>query len=587
MRGSERWARILITLLGKSWRIRRVTPPTGMNSNRVLYSFWHGSQLALLFTHRYRGITVMVSRSDDGGLIAGILHSLGFHTVRGSSSRDGARAAVAMCRALKKGCGAITPDGPRGPARVPKPGLFAIPARAGAPLAPMGVGAWPAVRLGSWDRFLIPLPFCRLAVAEGIPIRPGKITRAGVMAEMGRVTALAELAVSPLASLQAAASAGLAGLALPALLFRPRRERRERLGYPAVTGSRPAWLHGSSLGELRGLLPVAAKLTSRGVPVFITCFTPSGREFIEREGFEGGFLPVDTPGPVQKFLNRVKPRCLILAETELWPCLLRETVLRGVPAGMVNARLSPGSVSRYRPIRRLLAGCLSCFAGILVRTEKDARAFAALGVREGLVTVAGDGKSLVPPGTPDPDWKDRLVPGMSYLVAGSTRKGEEEFVLRAAETAGIGVILAPRHSSRVEGVVALARRMGLEPALFSSGARSGCLILDGQGVLPRIYPLGEAAFLGGTVAPVGGHNILEPLSHGIPVIVGPHHGNHAELVNRGLEVGVTAIARNPEEMASILKGWRGGEDRSSAARKLAASDSPDEKLEELLNRMNL
>lgn len=516
----------------------------------------------------------MVSRSRDGALIASLLEAMGFTTVRGSSSRSGAEAAASMCSILDRASCAITPDGPRGPAGEAKSGVLTIATRARVPITAMGVGAWPGVRLASWDRFLVPLPGSRVAVAEGIPIPPDRISEVTLAAEMGRVSAAAEVAVSPMAALQAAV-AGVAGaLAIPLLLFRPSRERRERLGGGSAPGSRPAWLHGSSLGELRGLLPVAEKLASRQVPVYFTCFTGSGRNFIEREGFEGSFLPIDTPGCVQRFLSRVKPRCLVLAETEIWPCLLWETVLRGIPAGMVNARLSRRSMKGYSFIRRLVAGCLSSFAGILARTPEDAESFKRLGVRERIISTAGDGKAAVRPLAPNPEWKRMIVPGLPYLVAGSTREGEEEFVLRAAKAAGMGVILAPRHGERLSGVLATAKRLGWSPVPFSGCDAPGeCLVLDVQGVLPRIFPLGAAAFLGGTVAPVGGHNILEPLSHGLRVVVGPHHENHRRIVEKGVTLGVVQVAHSPGEMAAILRKWMNDPGPEGAAVALAGVEN--------------
>lgn len=574
MRFSISAARILVNLLGRTWSVKTVKAAADLPGERVLLSFWHGSQLPLLFTHRHRGVKVLVSRSRDGGIVAALLESMGCGAIRGSSSRGGAQAVSDLCSALKKGSCAITPDGPRGPREVPKDGLFSVAERAGVPVKALGAAAWPALRLSTWDRFLVPLPFCRVAVVEGVPIIPKRLSRAAVSAEMGRVTALAELAVSPAAGTQAFAAGAAAALALPVLWFRPRRERMERLGYAQASASRPAWLHGSSLGELRGLLPVASMLASRGVPVHITCFTPSGRDFLDRQGFSGSFLPLDTPSCVRRFLSRVKPRCLILAETELWPCLLRETVFAGLPAGMVNARMSSKSLKRYYTIRSLLAGSLSCFAGILARTADDAAAFRKLGVRPGIVTVAGDGKAAVAPEAPEPNWSRMLLPDRDYVVAGSTRPGEEEFVLKAAKQAGMGVILAPRHGDRVGEAVGAARALGWEPELFSrSEGPADCIVIDTQGVLARIYPLGAAAFLGGTVAPIGGHNILEPLSQGLPVVVGPHHGNHGIIVAEGVERGVVGVARTPDEMAGILLKWREAPGLSRSAVELASAGS--------------
>ena len=168
----------VLRLLAGTWRVRIANPEVIANEHaagrRVIYALWHGDLLPLLWAHRSRGIAIMVSEHRDGEIITRIALGLGFRAVRGSTSRGAARALLAACRAIDEGRDvAVTPDGPRGPARSVAPGTVAIARRTGASIVPVAAAASRAWRLGSWDRFGIPKPFARVAVAYDHPIRIG------------------------------------------------------------------------------------------------------------------------------------------------------------------------------------------------------------------------------------------------------------------------------------------------------------------------------------------------------------------------------------------------------------------------------
>ena len=556
--------RLAVSLLGGSWRIRRLRPSTGIRGRGILYAFWHGVQLPLIYTHRNMGIRIMISRSRDGTLVSSVCEKMGFSPVRGSSSRGGVSAARELVRSLAEGLpGAITPDGPAGPAGTAKPGVSLIPSRSRAPVVPYGVGAFPAVRLNSWDRFMIPLPFATLAVAEGRPVPPGLCSPGILTAAIDQQQSRAQLAVSPGARILGGIASLAGGLASPAasLILRSRdtAERHERMGRIAWCHSRPVWLHGASLGELKGLLPVTERLREMDIPFFVTVVSPAGRDLIRRKGFQGSYLPLDIPSAVNRFLDRLSPRALVLAETEFWPVLLRETALRGIPAGLINGRLSGRSLRGYRLMAPLFTGVLRCFRIILTRTEGDTRRFCELGLS---ARTAGDGKSWVRPPDPDPGWSRMISPGPGgILVAGSTRKGEERIILETAKLTGMTPVIVPRHDSRLDEILGLCREAGFQPDLWTdSPVESRCLVVNVKGVLAALYALGDLAFVGGTIAPVGGHNILEPLSQGIPVIVGPHHHHFSELVMKASEAGMCRVFSTPSEAASAaaeLSGKRG------------------------------
>lgn len=165
---------LLLRMLGTTWRVRFVNGEVGQNfragGDACVYALWHGGLLPLLWAHRHRGVRVLISEHRDGEMIARVCLALGFGTVRGSTSRGAARALIQLTRELQTGFPvAVTPDGPRGPARQFAPGALIASQRAGVPILPVGVAASRAWRLRSWDRFLIPKPFARVIVAYGPP----------------------------------------------------------------------------------------------------------------------------------------------------------------------------------------------------------------------------------------------------------------------------------------------------------------------------------------------------------------------------------------------------------------------------------
>lgn len=562
---------ILLRLLQASWRLDYRKPPEGragrVRGLPVLFCLWHGRQLALTLTHRGEGVTNLISMHGDGEYAARVAGLLGYSVVRGSSTRGGVEALRRMASVLRSGgdC-AITPDGPRGPAFRAKPGLVQIARLGRRPVVPIGASGSPSAVFRSWDSFRLPLPFARVVVVEGRPLPPPPRSVAPDQAalqverEIARVTRLSDFLASPsgrlfeLLSEAAGRSAGAAASAV--LLSRPPGERAERNGRTAPRTDGPVWMHGSSVGEINGILPYAGHLASRGIPVHLTAFTPAGREAVANSGFTGSFLPLDSPGRVERFLDAIRPGAFVLAETELWPNLLLGTLLRSIPCFSVNARLSRTSLRNYR----LLAGScpgtlLSCFCSIMCRSPEDAERFAMLGVDPAIIEVAGDAKALRDPGDPPSGWTSRLASRQPVLVAGSTRPGEERAVALAAREAGFFPVIVPRHLERLGEVMRLLAAEGLDPALWSGeDIGCGCLVVDCRGMLSRLYGCAAVAFVGGTIAPFGGHNILEPMLRGVPVVVGPSHQSFATEVDAGVSMGavrVTLEAGLAEAMTSL------------------------------------
>jgi len=189
---------VLLRLLARTWRIRYVNraPLDALRAagQPVIFCLWHGELLALLWVHRRQGITVLISEHGDGEIVARVATSLGYKTVRGSSSRGADRALLGMCRVVEAGGdAAFTPDGPRGPAHAFAPGVLIVSQRTGAPVIPLAASASRAWRLSSWDAFLVPKPFARVTIAWGTPTIAEAATARDAVSQAPRfVTLMAE-----------------------------------------------------------------------------------------------------------------------------------------------------------------------------------------------------------------------------------------------------------------------------------------------------------------------------------------------------------------------------------------------------------
>lgn len=312
----------------------------------------------------------------------------------------------------------------------------------------------------------------------------------------------------------------------------------ERLGRPEWSSkAKPIWVHAASVGEVRGMAPIIARLT--GKPVVVTCSTAAGRaEARATPGVTAAFLaPADFWPCAAEFLKRVRPAVLLNAESEVWPATLVLARRRKVRIAMVNACLSERSGRRWLWASSLAAAALSGVERAAYQSSEDRARFEALGVPVEAGSVCGNPKHDLPLPTPQSVGAGRarvteLFAGAPVWTAGSTRPGEEELVLEAhlaaaAKVPGLRLILAPRHPERAGDVAALLRRGGIpfarwsEPLPFSMSPQ--ILLVDAMGVLSGLYPAGFAAFVGGTLLPgSGGHNVIEPAAAGVPVLFGPH-----------------------------------------------------------------
>jgi 3-deoxy-D-manno-octulosonic-acid transferase len=376
---------------------------------------------------------------------------------------------------------------------------------------------------------------------------------------------------------------------LPAFLARRRRagygrnlaQRLGRLGHGLPPEPR-CWIHAVSVGESAAAVPLVEGIRRRWpeLGIVVTTITPTGARIVA-ERLAGTavhrYFPIDLPGPVRRALDAARPRFFIAIETELWPNFLRALARRRVPAMIANGRISDRSFRRYHWVRGLMRRVLADVAVFAMQTEEDARRIIALGAPRERVVVTGNLKSdLLPEASPDDvRWRERLGLGADarLWIAGSTHRGEEALVLDAfaqarARCPQLALILAPRHPERTGEVEALIRERGLgavrRSRLPGDTAPGAIVILDTVGELAALYALAEVVFVGGSLVPVGGHNVLEPAMRGKPVLTGPHTSNFREGVELLQRSGGGLVVKDGADLARELR--RLLEDRDLARR---------------------
>ena len=309
------------------------------------------------------------------------------------------------------------------------------------------------------------------------------------------------------------------------------------------------WVHASSIGETSAALALVNKLAARGSSLVLTTSAVAGFQIAERHLPEGAvhqFAPIDTPRPVDRFLDHWRPGLALFAESELWPTMLNRLHRRGVPLVLVSARMSEPTFRSWRrsgPIARALLRKLGL---TLAQSEADAERYRNLGAAP--VQVCGNLKFDVPPPSVDGESlrAARAATGnRQVLLAASTHPGEEGAVLAAhaalaGSNAKLLTIIAPRHARRGGALAEETARAGLSVSVRSQGQRitpdTDVYVADTVGEMGLWYRVAEVAFLGGSLAPHGGQNPIEPAQLGVPVLHGPHVENFGaiyEALDRG------------------------------------------------------
>ena len=302
------------------------------------------------------------------------------------------------------------------------------------------------------------------------------------------------------------------------------------------------WLHGASVGELAGALPLIERIARHDVNVLVTSGTVTSSELADDRlppGVIHQFIPLDTPRFMRRFLERWQPDLALFVESDLWPNMVIETSRRGVPMILVNGRMSENSFKRWRHLPRTIVNLLGRFDLCLARTPADAWRLSELGAPR--VVNTGNLKLDVPPPAADEGKLKALtsaIDGRSVIAATSTHSGEDALVIEAharlrANFPGLLTLIAPRHPERGLGVAEIARAAGLTAALRSRGealtAATDIYIADTMGELGLIYRLAQAVFVGGSLVRHGGQNPIEPAKLGSAILHGPHVWNFTEI----------------------------------------------------------
>lgn len=324
---------------------------------------------------------------------------------------------------------------------------------------------------------------------------------------------------------------------------------RFSIGLPVMkTGG--IWVHAVSVGESIAAAPMIRGLLERypQLPITVTCMTPTGSErihamFANESRIQHCYLPYDLPCAAARFLDRIQPKLAVIMETELWPNHIHQCAKRGIPVALANARLSERSAKGYGRFSKLTQPMLAEMSLFAVQTEAEAERFRQLGARAETVEVTGsikfdlriDPQLLQRAAELRQQWQAVERP---VWIAASTHEGEDEVVLAAhrqllASHPDALLILVLRHPERFNPVFELCQQQGFNTVRRSTGeavsASTSVLLGDTMGELLFLYALADSAFVGGSLVPNGGHNLLEPAALAKPVLSGPHLFNFLEI----------------------------------------------------------
>lgn len=361
-----------------------------------------------------------------------------------------------------------------------------------------------------------------------------------------------------------------------ALALRGFRERShwqgfsQRFGFGAPVAGRCIWVHAVSVGEVQAGVPLVEALLKRfpRIPLVLTTVTPTGRaraQAIFKQRVEVRYVPIDLPGAVRRFFQRVNPQLAVILETEIWPNLYHRCGRLGVPLVLASARISPRSVNSYRRLVGLFRETLSHGIFIAAQSAEDAARFVSIGANPARTHVVGNIKFDFgyPPDIEMRGHELRRLLGVHrpVWVAGSTHAKEEDLLLAAhakvrERFSNALLVLVPRHPPRFADVAANLREQGVRYVTRTSGGAATpdtqVFLLDTLGELAPFYAAGDVAFVGGSLVPIGGHNLLEPAALGLPIVAGPDNFNSADIAKLLIERGAVRIVQDAASLALVV-----------------------------------
>jgi 3-deoxy-D-manno-octulosonic-acid transferase len=349
----------------------------------------------------------------------------------------------------------------------------------------------------------------------------------------------------------------------------------ERFGRYAADAPRAVgellWIHAVSLGETRAAAPLIERLrrTRPDATLLLTHMTATGREAgraLYGDYVQQAWLPYDIPFAVRAFLERFRPRAGVLMETELWPNLAAACAERGIPLLLVNARMSERSAAGYARVAALSKPLFRSLAGVAAQTRADAVRIEALGARS--VAVTGNIKFDVT--VPEPmvalgrALRARFGEARPVWIAASTRDGEEALLLDVLCRPGLNglpdstlTVIVPRHPQRFDAVADLLRARGVSFRRRSDNAALpadvAVVLGDSLGEIFAYCVAADVAFVGGSLLPLGGQNLLEPIAVGVPTLVGPHMFNFAEASSRAIDAGAARRVADADELLTEIR----------------------------------
>ena len=346
----------------------------------------------------------------------------------------------------------------------------------------------------------------------------------------------------------------------------------ERFGFfPQPPQQKTLWVHAVSVGEVQAAVSLVNALQDKypDYLVLVTTTTPTGLAQAKRvfkENVVVGHLPYDLPGAVKRFLKRAQPAIAIIMETELWPNLFFHCHRQGIPLMIANGRLSPRSTRGYRRIQAFVRQTLENVQCIAVQSEGDGQRFIEIGAMSEQVFVANNIKFDMPVSQGNLDdiqlFRHALGENKKIWIAASTHQGEDEQILNAyikikSQYPELVLLLVPRHPERFDDVALLVQKQNLTLSCRSQnkvGSETTDVFLgDTMGELMFFYQTADIAFVGGSLVATGGHNVLEPVSVGVPCVVGPHTFNFVDIVDTLTQANALVQVNDVDELVASVK----------------------------------
>ena len=366
----------------------------------------------------------------------------------------------------------------------------------------------------------------------------------------------------------------------------------ERFGfYRSKQPGKVVWIHAVSAGETIAAVPLVRSLLGQGYVCLVTNMTPTGRERVQAllaDEVENCYVPYDLPGSIDRFLRNNKPRMLITIDTELWPNMIEGCARSGVPTLLVNGRLSSRSAKGYRRISPLILPMLRSLSLLAVQTRHHKDRFVSLGAEASKVHVTGSIKfdAVMARGYVDRlNRSRRLVAGRPILLGASTHNGEEAALLSLLPALqelipDFLLVLAPRHTHRCDQLRRELESSGQSVVSFSDGRavalHDEVFLVDVMGELDALFELASVAFVGGSLVPIGGHNLLEAVRAGTPTVMGSHLDNIEDIAQQFIDSQAIMVVRDGQELQQVVINLMANVDESnrlvSAANKVMASN---------------